>query len=525
MSEEMENTVPELSLDNDELSPEEAASPVARAVHAETSGVRRRTYLAAAAIGSAAAQLVGFGGVGLRLGTRSAFADDLSSLNCTANDVRVVGPGIILNEDCTCSGTFTAQVRFRIVNNTGTSRYCVTAHLCAGKNAAGQVVVPAQDIVFGDIPANFDGFKTISLPNYPCGAGLVCFGGGGSGEDGAFLKGESCPQGECCATITWNVKASDPCPDTTRQISSKCRHQSICIQGRANPTLDCNISQPGVQTNCPVQCGQTATLRLSAPAGATGPYLYTLDGQNFGPTNDTFHDFTVGPLTQPSTNFSGSVTTEAGTANACLRNSNSVTLTTTVLTAPTLAAPQIAQCTGVVTLDVTPCPPQAGVTYTLEQVACSAGATLVTPSSGPTYNAANCRFTLTLPLGTTSCWRVRASNGSSDCDVFSNTQTVTVNSAVQATLAMSGTPGCNGVVTLLATASGGSGTGYGFSFVGATGEVGTVAGNPNARTLTVQPLLDGSCRSVTVNITDSNGCGATSTAVSFSQCATTTQNC
>ena len=49
----------------------------------------------------------------MAFGPLTAFADNLSGLNCTANDVRILGAGPDLNEPCTCSGTFTADVRFR----------------------------------------------------------------------------------------------------------------------------------------------------------------------------------------------------------------------------------------------------------------------------------------------------------------------------------------------------------------------------------------------------------------------------
>src|SRR6266498_5902888 len=101
------------------------------------SGLNRRTFLAAAALASAAAapvQKTGSGLSGVRVGPLPAFADNLSGLNCTANDVRIVGPGIILNEPCDCTGTFNAQVQFRVINNTGTTRYCVKVHFCPGTN-------------------------------------------------------------------------------------------------------------------------------------------------------------------------------------------------------------------------------------------------------------------------------------------------------------------------------------------------------------------------------------------------------
>jgi hypothetical protein len=71
----------------------------------------RRTFLKAAALGTAAAALWQKG-PGLSLGPAAAFADNLSSLNCTANDVRIPSAGIITNEPCNCQGTFTANVVF-----------------------------------------------------------------------------------------------------------------------------------------------------------------------------------------------------------------------------------------------------------------------------------------------------------------------------------------------------------------------------------------------------------------------------
>ena len=110
----------------------------------------RRTLFKGAALGTAAAAM--YAGGRMAFGPLTAFADDLSALKCTANDVRIPAPGQIINEPCTCTGTFTAEVSFPIVNNTGTSRYCVTMHLCPGVDEDGNVVVPAQDIIVGTIP-------------------------------------------------------------------------------------------------------------------------------------------------------------------------------------------------------------------------------------------------------------------------------------------------------------------------------------------------------------------------------------
>ena len=297
----------------------------------------RRSFLKAAALGVGATSP--FWRALIPLG---AFGDDLSSLNCTANDVRIIGSGQILNEPCGCTGTFNAQVRFRVVNNTGTDRYCVTLHLCPAQNG-----FAPGDIIIGDVPANFDGFKTVTINNYPCGASLLCFGAFQPGDDDVDAKGVRCPDGECCSTISWNVRPNDPCPvPAGTQITSKCRHQQICIQGRGTTTIDCNTSTTGVQTNCSVACGATTTLRVCTTNGsALAPFTYTLsDGQSFGPTNDSCHDFTVGPITQPSTTFTATVTDKDGCAKSA-----SATITTTAPSA-SLSVAGTGNCNGVLTV-------------------------------------------------------------------------------------------------------------------------------------------------------------------------------
>src|SRR5919199_3454716 len=75
-----------------------------------TSSFFRRTFLKAAALGTAAAAL----GEGLGLGARLAFANDLSGNPCTAQDVTVDPQAVVLNEECACTGTFSAQVQFTV---------------------------------------------------------------------------------------------------------------------------------------------------------------------------------------------------------------------------------------------------------------------------------------------------------------------------------------------------------------------------------------------------------------------------
>ncbi len=280
----------------------------------------RRTFFKSAALGTAAAAMYEAGS-GALFGPLVAYADNLSGLNCTANDVRIPGPAQILNEPCACSGSFNAQVQFRVINNTGTTRYCVTAHLCPATLPNGSTFDPG-DIVIGDVPPKSDALYTVTVPNYPCGSGLVCFGAAGPEADGGFPKGAPCPAGACCSTVSWDVNTG--CP--SRVLSSKCRHQQICIQGRGGATLDCDTSLTGVQSNCAVACGGTTTLRLcTTEAASFGPFTFSLsDGQSVTGTGPCA-DFTVGPITDTAT-FTGTVTSNDGCAKSA-----SVTLTTTAI--------------------------------------------------------------------------------------------------------------------------------------------------------------------------------------------------
>ncbi len=205
--------------DSPEISAETIDEPIGVTPQAATAPPpnphwRRRTLLKAAALSTAAYGLLG------KLNVAS--ANVITNVNCTANDVRISGPGVVINEPCNCPGTFTAQVKFRLINNTGTDRYCVTVHLCDGTSSSG-VAFPARDIVIGTVaPGTHD--LIAEIPNYPCGAGTICFGEAGSGADGGFAKGETCPTGKCCTVISWNVRPNDPCPLPHEDIiKSKCR--------------------------------------------------------------------------------------------------------------------------------------------------------------------------------------------------------------------------------------------------------------------------------------------------------------
>jgi hypothetical protein len=487
-------------------------STVAQVRTVLTSGLNRRNFLAAAALGSAAAAFVqktGSGLSGFRLGPLPAFADDLSQFQCTSNDVRILGTGQVINEPCNCTGTFTATVEFTVFNNANSARNCITLHLCAAPG------VPAQDVLLqGEIAGKTTQKMTGQIQNFPCGAGLVCFGAAGQDDRGR------CDPGVCCSTVSWGVPGQDTCPPA-KQISSKCRHQLICVQGRGAVTLDCDTSTVGVQETCPVTCGDTTTLRLCT-TGGVAPFTFTLSAPG-QPTqtrtsSNLCEDFTVGPITA-TTVFTGAVT-DSGTP-PCTR-SDTVTLTVTPVAAPTVSA-GTPNCNGAVTFTVTNCNPD--LTYTFQEVTdCSATGTPI----GLSQSVAGCpaAATFTFAPGATDaqhCVRVTAhitGSTSTTCDQVACV-CVSIPAAVSATLAVQGTTGCNGVVTLLATALGGVGP-FTFTFNGATG---TVSGTGNTRTIVIQPILDGVCRSVTVTVTDSRGCSATSAAVSWSSCVTTTLNC
>jgi hypothetical protein len=319
--------------------PQEEVVPASEVIASEGDAKslwNRRTLFKSAALGTAAAAMYE-GGRGL-FSPLIVYADTLSSLNCTANDVRIVGPGQVINEPCDCTGTFNAQVRFRIINNTGTNRYCVTVHFCPGTLPNGTVFNPG-DVQIGTIPPKSDAFYTVTIPNYPCGSGLVCFGACGPGfdedtglPDCSFPKGVACPTGECCTTITWDVNQQGVCPQPhDRIITSKCRHQQVCIQGRGGTTLDCDTVLTGVQTTCAVECGATTTVRLcTTEAASLGPFTFVLHVP--GQPDQTFtgdgpcHDFTVGPITETTT-----ITGDVTSSDNCTKSA-SVTLTTSPIT-------------------------------------------------------------------------------------------------------------------------------------------------------------------------------------------------
>ena len=307
----------------------------------------RRAFLRAAALGVGATAL-GWS----QLRPLAALAHDVSGLNCTANDVQIIGSGQVLNEPCACpaSGTFAAQVSFTVRNNAAAARRCVTLHLCPITLPDGTVFSPA-DVVLGDIPGKTTQTMTATIPGFPCGAGLLCFGTFLPGQDSVDVKGLRCPDGACCSTVSWTVRPGEECGPDADVIPSKCRHQQICIQGRGVVTLDCDPNVAGA--DCSIDCSDSATLRACI-SGGPGPFKFELlrGGQvietfpTTGMTNDTCHNFTVTPGV--TTTYTAQVTDSTG----CTRSSALVTVTVRSLT-PVINISGNSTCDGLLTVSTT----------------------------------------------------------------------------------------------------------------------------------------------------------------------------
>jgi hypothetical protein len=274
------------------------------------------------------------------VGARMAAANDLSDYPCTAEDVEIVGSGIVVNEPCVCTpgGTFNATVQFTVRNNTSTSRYCIALHLIPD----GVVLTQPMDVVLRDIngvstaPGKSGGARykdTVmygTIANYPCNAGIACFGSAG------VVRGK-CSPGQC-TTISWNTSPGNAACTTADQSppGGQCRHQQVCVIGYG-ATLQCTA-------NCTVACGSSATLQACVVGPMDrGPYQLTLVGDDGSTaTQSTFGDasgtaclnFTVNPTKSPTTSYTLTVRDK----NNCTRTATAsvtVTPTTATITPPT----------------------------------------------------------------------------------------------------------------------------------------------------------------------------------------------
>jgi len=479
-----------------DLAPEAAADTTSKW------GLNRRKFLTAAAHGTAAAALLNKGADGLlHIGPLTALAKDLSGNPCTAQDVTVAPQAFVINEPCTCSGTFNATVQFTVTNNTGTSRYCVTLHIPTGFG------VPPQDVVLGDIASNTTQTMTGIVTGFPCNpsGGQVCIGSPGS-------DGRKKCAANTCLTVAWNTSPGAACPDTTPP-GGQCRHQRVCITGYG-ASLTCVGNDCTTPGSCDAPCGGSLHL-LATVGGGVPPYTYTLTGsdgtsQTFpasGTTTDTSHCFTVTP-TQTSTTYTFTVTD----SQPCSRTA-STTVTSTVIAKPTLSA-GTPDCSGAVTYTVGNC--DSSLTYTYKEVNCSTGAVISTLGGG----LGVCMLTHTFPQDDADhCVVVTASNGNAACEVTSDKVTSHINAPVTLSLDNFVQTDCSGAGTFTAHASGGTGS-YTFTFSVDGGQ--QQSGSSN--TFAYGPVLDGTCHTVSVSVVDSANCPSTpaSASRSISQCVTTT---
>jgi len=312
----------------------------------------RRRFLQAAALGAAAAAFLNAEGGNISLGPLAAYANDLSTSPCTAQDVTVLGIGKVVNY-CACSATqttFNAVVNFTVQNTASADRCCVGLHLVDG-TVNGRVVVPAQDVVLTNITPGTPETGTTCIPGkstvtmqgtisgFPCNdTSIVTFG---AGTCGSITTGK-CAAGTC-STVAWNTNtASANCTSLDQSPpGGQCRHETICVQG-FGVTLTCS-------SGCPATCGGTITLQLAGVGGQT-PYTFSLtdsSGNSFTPSSTTTTTATYSISLSASTTFTGTVTDATG----CAKPVQLAETVTPISVALTAGSPD---CSGNVTFTATP---------------------------------------------------------------------------------------------------------------------------------------------------------------------------
>jgi len=478
------------------------------------SGLNRRKFLAAAALGSAAAALVqktGSGLSGVRIGPLTAGAHVPTGVNCTAGDIEVLS-ATILNEPCICTTTFDAVAAVVVRNDNNATRYCITLHL----NPTGQDVLlfnalNADGTVNTSSGSSISGFGTTtmygSLGTLPCNVPVLCF-----------------PD----SVISFNPSRNNPCPTVGDINPAQCRRQDICFVGFGITAVcaDGSCVQRSLTNGCcTVPCDGTLRVKITTQGETGAPCpanSSTLSVQRPGELSFTAITLTDGCYVDTSP-VAGTYTFRVTDCHGCSRD------TTLAVCVEQIATPTVTAgapgCAGETTFTVTPCPPATGVTYTLERVDCITGEVIAWPT--PPIPGPNCTFTVALPLGQTICVRVKASNGNPACDEFSATVTVVVPAQVTVLLDVTGEESCNGgQLTFTATASGGVGP-YTFTFK-KDGVIIPSTGN----TAIVSPTLangglDSACHRITVEARDSRGCPITpaTASITYQQCVTTTLGC
>jgi hypothetical protein len=335
-----------MSSDEVNAGPPEGHEAGGEAVERLPFGTDRRTFFKGAALGTAAAAM--YAGGRMAFGPLTAFANDLSNYPCTANDVQLTGTGVVVNEPCICSGTFTATVAFEVFNNTNTNRYCVTLHLVASSSGG----VPAQDVILYTSPGGTNstvppGTTTMygQITSFPCNTGgtLVCFGAPGTADRG------KCDPGTC-STVAWSTTPGDAgctSPDQSPP-HGQCRHQQICVRGFGIDVVcaDASCAEKTLTGGCcSVPCGGVLRVKVTASgqSGATCSTPLTISVQRPGATGFTNVTLTNGCYVDSSP-VAGTYTFRATDCHGCFRED---TLVVCVLSA-SIAAPTLSSnpCSG-----------------------------------------------------------------------------------------------------------------------------------------------------------------------------------
>ncbi len=463
-------------------------------------GWNRRTFLKAAALGTATAAMLGKGSAG------EALAHEDTKSSCTANDIEVLG-GQIINEPCTCTpgGTFEAIAKFTVINQNNATRKCITLHLGGGGTLGGKdfLLVTGSDGVSGS--SNISGLGTTQTMYAKLGTVSCNFG-------------KECYANSAIAFQTAQNQSDTACSGPLQKYpGGQCRRQEICITG-FSAKLECvsGCGPDAVPTNCNVGCGGTLYLRASAVGGtdgSTGTYTFTVTAPNGTTQTLTGSSPQCFAITNPQ---SGTYTLQAADSNGCFREAQSGNVTVTQIAKPTLSGGN-PDCDGNVTYTVTNC--DANLTYTFKEVDCSTGALIRTLGSGK----GTCSLTATFPQDDADhCVVVTASNGDSACDQTSLPVTKHINAPVKVSLNPFVQTDCSGAGSVTAVATGGTGS-YTYIFKVNGQEVQRGSNN----TLNLPAQLNGQCRTIVVSAVDSNNCPSSPSApgadtLGISQCVTTT---
>lgn len=500
-----ETNEPQTPIEPATSKPEEASSTPSKGL-----GFQRRTFLKAAALGTAAAAFLGSGafdnagkdievaGKRIHIGSLTALANDLSNFPCEANDF-IVGEGVVLNlgDICTTcengSATGTAIVQFPVNSTQNATRKCITLHLPDGtdivlRNTAAEAQANSGNSFFS---GSGSGFMYANIPNFPCNpTGPVCFGSANEPTRG------KCSGPGVCATVAWDTTNTQVLNCTQAQINQsppkgQCRHQQICILG-FGATLSC-------VSGCPATCGGNVTLQAHIVGPPSTSYSLVLSNnlnnttQTKTLTTDASGEGNVSfdpvQVSQTET-FTLTATVTSGNLQGCIRHSSfTVPVTPITITAAGGTPPA---CAGGNTTLTASASGGGSIKYEFFEGATKLGEVTTSTGSGS--------ISVLLGSGTHNL-SVTATNsgGCQDTMPF----TVTVPTAVTINSATATPPACaGGNTSLAASASGGTGTPH---YVWSEGS--TVLAN----TANASVSLSSGSHTLTLAVTDDNNCPATQT--------------